>query len=75
VLKAVEVDMELAFSVAQSLIEYGPLGRSEFMAACGFEIGYQFLANNVFVVGSDGLCGFEDKVTEDAVRIGLVQWS
>jgi hypothetical protein len=72
--KAEKVDKTLAISVAQRLIEHGPLGYQEFKDACGGgKIGFQFLDDDVFAMHSEHSCGFKDKVTEDAVRMRLVQ--
>jgi hypothetical protein len=71
--KAEKVNKTRAISVAQRLIEHGPLGYQEFKDACGGKIGYQFLDDDVFAMHSEDSCGFKDKVTEDAVRMLLVQ--
>jgi hypothetical protein len=63
------VDKRLAFLIAERMIRHGPLHKSEFQEACGsIVVGDRFLSNNVFSVRSDGLYGFEDKITEDVVR-------
>jgi hypothetical protein len=60
---------ELAHSVAKYILDKGPLEYNDFKIACGnMKMAKQFLVANVFAVRSDGLYGFPDKITEDAVR-------
>jgi hypothetical protein len=55
--------------VARSIIEQGPLTEAQYISMCGpTDVCRLLLRRNIFAVNTDGLIGFNGKITEDAIR-------
>ena len=66
------VNLDLALTISRRVLDEGPLSMEEYFAACSsMDIGCQFLLRNVFAVDLQGLYGFENKMTENAVHARL----
>jgi hypothetical protein len=67
--EARRVDIKSAVAVAKRAILSGPITKHQYSTLCGNQlVEEQFLAKNIFAIDSENLCGFDSKVTENAVR-------
>jgi hypothetical protein len=67
--EARRVDIKSAVAVAKRILLSGPITKYQYSTLCGNQlVEEQFLAKNIFAIDSENLCGFDSKVTENAIR-------
>jgi hypothetical protein len=69
VAEARRVNIKRGVAVAQRVILSGPISKHQYSTPCGNQlVEEKFLAKKSFAINSENLCGFDSKVTENALR-------